>query len=129
MLKFINLCALAIYCAFIYWLSSKHSIPTPKLFPHQDKVFHLGAYFIMGALAWRFFRNYWSKNTIIMSCSVLFCLFYGMTDEWHQSFVPGRDADWKDLVADTMGAIIAMGFISFVNRKIIRFKILEKIFS
>ena len=64
-----------------------------------------------------------------MSCSVLFCLFYGMTDEWHQSFVPGRDADWMDLVADTMGAIIAMGFISFINRKIIRVKILEKIFS
>jgi VanZ family protein len=52
-----------------------------------------------------------------------------MTDEWHQSFVPGRDADCMDLVAATMGAIIAMGFISFVNRKIIRFKILEKIFS
>ncbi len=60
---------------------------------------------------------------------MLFCLFYGMTDEWHQSFVPGRDADWMDLGADTMGAIIAMGFISFVNRKIIRVKILEKIFS
>ena len=89
----------------------------------------MGAYFIMGTLAWRFFKNYLLKNTITMIFSVLFCFFYGMSDEWHQSFVPGRDADWLDLAADTLGALIAMGFISSVNKKIIRFKIFERIFS
>jgi len=89
----------------------------------------MGAYFIMATLAWRFFKNYLSKTAIIMVFSVLFCFFYGMSDEWHQSFVPGRDADWLDLAADTMGAVIAMGFISSVNKKIIRVKIFEKIFS
>lgn len=129
MLKLINLTVLIIYCAFIYWLSSKPSLPTPSLFPHQDKVFHMGAYFIMGTLAWRLFRTFSSKTTIIMICSVLFCLFFGVTDEWHQSFVPGRDADFLDLVADTMGGLIAMVFISLVNKKIIRFNLLDKIFS
>ena len=33
--------------------------------------------------------------------------FYGATDEWHQSFVPGRDADVRDLVADAVGAALA----------------------
>jgi VanZ family protein len=29
---------------------------------------------------------------------------YGVTDELHQSFVPGRDCDVWDWVADTLGA-------------------------
>ena len=32
---------------------------------------------------------------------------YGLTDEIHQMFVPGRVADWRDLVADAIGGAIA----------------------
>jgi VanZ family protein len=31
---------------------------------------------------------------------------YGATDEWHQSFVPGRSADVRDWFADAAGAFI-----------------------
>jgi len=30
---------------------------------------------------------------------------YGCSDEWHQSFVPGRDADLRDVWADAVGAV------------------------
>lgn len=30
---------------------------------------------------------------------------YGGTDEWHQSFVPGREADLRDVWADALGAM------------------------
>jgi VanZ family protein len=33
-------------------------------------------------------------------------LLYAITDEYHQSFVPGRDADLWDVVADLSGAIL-----------------------
>jgi VanZ family protein len=33
---------------------------------------------------------------------------YGVTDEWHQSFVPGRSADVRDLVANAAGAFVAL---------------------
>jgi hypothetical protein len=33
---------------------------------------------------------------------------YGATDEWHQSFVPGRAMDVQDWIADTIGAAIAV---------------------
>jgi VanZ family protein len=34
---------------------------------------------------------------------------YGATDEWHQSFVPGRAAELRDLVMDAIGAALGLG--------------------
>jgi VanZ family protein len=108
MFKIINVTLLTIYCSLIYWLSSKTVLPTPSLFIHQDKVLHFGAYFIMGILAWHFFYDYFFTNPLIVFIvSLLFCSFYGLSDEWHQSFVNGREADFLDWLADTMGALIA----------------------
>lgn len=39
---------------------------------------------------------------------VLFCLLYGISDEFHQSFVPGREPSGGDLLADTAGAVFAV---------------------
>jgi VanZ family protein len=36
---------------------------------------------------------------------------YGVSDEVHQAFVPGRNADVFDWVADTTGALVAAGVI------------------
>jgi VanZ family protein len=33
---------------------------------------------------------------------------YGVTDEWHQSFVAGRSADIADWYSDSIGAAIAL---------------------
>lgn len=45
---------------------------------------------------------------------------YGVTDEWHQSFVPGRTADLADLQADAigaaLGAALAWGVASLRHR-------------
>ncbi|WP_138120885.1 VanZ family protein [Bathymodiolus heckerae thiotrophic gill symbiont] len=41
--------------------------------------------------------------------SLVFCSVYGMLDEWHQSFVPGRMSDINDWLADTVGAMLFLG--------------------
>ena len=117
MYKLINVTFLALYCSFIFWLSSKPSLPAPMLFPHQDKIYHMGAYFIMAVLAWRFFKDYLTKQNIIIISSLIFCSVYGISDEWHQSFVPGRDASVLDWVADTIGAVIALSFITWFQKR------------
>lgn len=38
---------------------------------------------------------------------ILFCSLYGISDEWHQSFVVGRSSDVLDWLADTSGAVLA----------------------
>jgi len=108
------------YCNLIFWLSSQSSLPSPLLFSHQDKVIHLGAYFIMGILAWRFFNDYINSTDILICVSLSYCSLYGISDEWHQSFVPGRNADYLDWVADTLGASLALSFLYFRNSKRIK---------
>ncbi len=53
---------------------------------------------------------------IVYIVSVLFCSLYGLSDEWHQSFVPGRDASLGDWLADTIGAVLAATAIFRLSR-------------
>jgi len=39
-------------------------------------------------------------------CAVI-CILYAASDEWHQTFVPGRGGTWVDVVIDTGGVLIA----------------------
>jgi VanZ family protein len=41
----------------------------------------------------------------VAALSVLITVAYGASDEIHQWFVPGRTADWRDLLADIVGAL------------------------
>ncbi len=115
--KLINVTFLLTYCSLIFWLSSRSSLPTPMFFEHQDKIHHLGAYFIMGILTWRLFSEYYSKPNLIILFSLSYCSFYGISDEWHQSWVPGREADVLDWIADTVGASIALIMLYQINMR------------
>lgn len=108
MLKILDFTLLFLYCLFIYWLSDQPSLPVPKLFSAQDKILHAGAYFIMGVLAWRSFKHLLSRSIILALLSITFCSLYGISDEWHQSFVEGRYSDITDWIADTSGAGLAV---------------------
>jgi VanZ family protein len=108
MVKILDFLGLVFYCAFIYWLSDQHSLPTPALFENQDKLFHAGAYFVMSLLAWRSFRHSVNSPIILALVSIAFCSLYGASDEWHQSFVVGRSSDVLDWLADTSGAAVGI---------------------
>jgi VanZ family protein len=105
MVRVLDFLGLAFYCALIYWLSDQESLPTPNLFENQDKLIHFGAYFVMGLFAWRSFRHLIKSPVQLALLSIVFCSLYGISDEWHQSFVTGRCSDVADWLADTSGAI------------------------
>ncbi len=77
-----------------------------------DKAIHGALYLVLGlALGWA-----WRKGSAAIPAGVviLMGLGYGVLDEWHQSFVPGRDASVGDAVADAIGVIV--GFAIFRRR-------------
>ncbi len=107
-----DLTPLTLYCGLIFWLSGRSGTPDPFLFPHQDKLIHIALYAAMGWLACRFFRHLVSQRRVLILVSIAFCSLYGITDEFHQSLVPGRTPDVMDWLADTLGAAIAIFLIT-----------------
>jgi VanZ family protein len=108
MIKILDFALLILYCLFIYWLSNQPSLPAPMWFAIQDKFYHVGAYFIFGILAWRSFKHLQNQTIILAIVSFIFSSLYGISDEWHQSFIEGRFSDFNDWIADTVGAGLAV---------------------
>jgi len=47
---------------------------------------------------------------------VLLGSLYGVSDEWHQSFVPGRDPSLGDWAADTVGVLLGYWITAVILR-------------
>ena len=86
------------------------SSPDVKLsFPLKDKVMHMAAYGLLAALFYRACRVTWYGRlspTQLLAISVCFASLYGVSDEFHQSFVASRQADALDGVADVAGSVL-----------------------
>lgn len=93
--------AFLIFKDYFLWLFA-----ATMLFAAEDKLIHALAYALMGLLAWMTFSHQQRTLAIVFCMSVVFCSLYGLSDEWHQSFVPGREASFGDWLADTLGATL-----------------------
>ena len=105
------------WCSLIFLLSSQSALPAPELFDGQDKLIHATAYAVMAWLFWGAWKQKLGENLgLLAMLAVVFCSAYGGSDEWHQSFVQGRDASVYDWLADTFGALLLS--ILFWNRSV-----------
>jgi VanZ family protein len=79
----------------------------PVKLPAADKVVHVAIFAVLGALCARGARGSggWMAARALWVGSTLATL-YGVTDEVHQMFVPRRSPDWRDVLADAIGAFI-----------------------
>ncbi len=93
------------YMGLIFFLSSRNDIDIPGLMIGFDKVLHTSAYMVLAFLSYISISKSGIKKYIFIT-AFLFTSIYGITDEFHQSFVPGRDSSIGDLIADFSGALI-----------------------
>ncbi len=108
------LCAAA-WMSLIFYLSS---IPGAQLGPDTlvvNTIKKLGHLFIFGVLAVLYLFALKGRKSLpetrihIFALSFILVLLYAVTDEYHQSFTPGRHATVKDVVIDAAGAILCLG--------------------
>lgn len=71
------------------------------------KMAHIIEYALFTVFAYRAFYNTGAKKSTALKCGVLLAVLYGITDELHQNFTPGREPNVRDVVFDTIGASIA----------------------
>ena len=79
-----------------------------SLFYGTDKIAHLLMYWVLAATVIFAFGDGFKKKFpfITVGLTLLFCLLYGISDEFHQSFTPGRSVSIFDVVADFTGALL-----------------------
>ena len=100
-----------LYMALIFVVSSLEQPPLPM--PEFewltiDKLYHFVEYAILGgllAIAFVKAKPAVMPSKLIWLVATGLSILYGASDEWHQTFVPGRFATVADWVADVLGSI------------------------
>ena len=99
-----------LYCAGIFGLSSgSNPIRVESRFPGQDKVAHAVLYGGLATVVSLGIRRSGRRVSpwVQLVVPVALAGMYGITDEIHQMYVPGRTPDTWDVLADALGAAIA----------------------
>ena len=111
-----------LYAILIFIVSSiPYATPPPLGVVYQDKWIHLLEYGALGFLVARalyhqtryaLLRRRWFRMTILIT------FLYGVSDELHQWFVPGRHADGIDVLADGLGGLLGAYLFLKLRRRL-----------
>lgn len=109
----------AVLLAVELWASSRPPVlgHDEGQIPFPDKVAHLAYFGLVGFLAARAGREGegWGAGRTLAVVAAG-ALLWGISDEWHQSFTPGRDTEAADVAADLLGALLGTAGREFLAR-------------
>ena len=109
-----------VYAGFIFWLSS---LPNLESGLEQDlvlrKIAHILEYAILTFLLLRAFfsTGNQSKTNKTLALAIIVAFLYALTDEYHQTFIFGRQGKLGDVGIDTIGILITSLIWYIKNRK------------
>lgn len=97
-----------LYCLLIFWLSGQSDPGRLSPFVVPDKIAHILEYLGFGFLLMRMLTFLDPEQDVVRQLIWVLsgALLYGLSDEIHQYFVPGREFSWMDLLADGAGAYL-----------------------
>lgn len=81
------------------------------------KIAHFSEYLVLGILLFKAFEQGKLLNKNFVYKAFLVSVFYALTDEFHQAYIPGRSAQWQDVLLDCFGAFVGILCILFFTRK------------
>lgn len=107
--KFVRFIPAILWMVFIFFLSSQSTIGIGETRTQRFlilKTFHLIEYAVLYVLI------YFATNST--KKSIPFAYFYALSDEYHQSLVPGREGRFTDTLIDLIGIFIGVIFIKIL---------------
>jgi len=79
------------------------------------KAAHFTIYFLLGIFVTHALRKSEKERVLI---SLIICILYALSDEFHQSFVPGRVASFIDVGIDSLGALLGSCIFSLIKNRL-----------
>jgi VanZ family protein len=102
------LCTLG-WAGLIFYLSHLPGASIPPLIFGMDKVVHAMVFGILGFFVMGAMKAMESDKRVFQPwLAVVLVIAYGVLDEFHQHFVPGRTPDILDVMADTVGGMLGV---------------------
>jgi VanZ family protein len=104
------------YLGLIFYISSRPHVGWARDYP--DLLLHAIEYLVLSLLLARALNEGLRlpvPGRRLLLAWVL-CVVYAVSDEIHQSFVPRRSSDWRDVAADAAGAAAGLGAIAAAGR-------------
>jgi len=90
--------------------------------PYADKVVHMGLFGSLALSLFFYFEQYSNisfRSTRTKALTLILCILYGIGMEYYQKyFVPSRSFDVIDMLADAIGALLALPFFNGVKHYI-----------
>lgn len=123
-MKFLFFLPLVLYSIAIFYMSNQPGDSLPSVVFGRDKFLHAIAYFVYCLNVQFALIGYFDKisRKKVLLYSLLISVIYGLSDEFHQFFVPGRDSSPGDILANIVGALMGLTLVNFMIKKIRKFK-------
>ncbi len=107
------------WMGLIFLVSARSTVPQPPgLGPVvTSNLGHFSVYFVLAILVWWVLGGFGLEGRRRWLLAIALAVLYGVSDEWHQSFVPGRQPDPLDVIVDAVGAACGLATISWTVRR------------
>ena len=108
-----------VYACLIFYASSLSTAPEAArpLFLDMDALAHFSEFALFGGLLFMTFA-YAGWRPWDAPVAIVLGTAYGIVDEFHQLYVPGRFADPFDASMDAIGVIVAVAVLAYLDRRL-----------
>lgn len=107
-----------LWMGVIFLFSSRAELPSLRLTPPnlQNILGHLFEYGVLAYLLARAFERPFAPKCAHL-WAIAITMLYAASDEWHQTFVPGRHGDLLDWLVDITAALLVLGLRHWAIRR------------